>query len=243
MSTTKYLNAGLTIRATGDEPSITITTPTRDLMRDTIDPMGMDVASYLAGTRAVNLYHEHNRLPIGKTLTLAKSAQGIRATFKWLEANPEAATVRRVFEEGVLGASVEFVPEESKPNRAGGTHYVKSILTGWALTSNPANVQCVRMVKSLGLGQRDEIDVTAADVRAAFNSPAIRSWIAEEAARRVKWAMLPPDADVLTLDHEEEDVLRGLTRDDVLGALKEGLHAAAAAGVRRAVGAALGRID
>jgi len=31
-----------------------------------------------------------------------------------------------------------------------GIHFQKSVLTGWALTANPANPECVRMLKSLG---------------------------------------------------------------------------------------------
>src|SRR5438477_9061967 len=108
---TKHLTAGVTIRATGDQPSILITTPARDLMSDTIDPEGMDVASYLNGTRAINFAHDHSRLPVAKTVTLARSAQGIRATFAWLDL-PDAQLVRRAFEAGVLGASVEFVTVE-----------------------------------------------------------------------------------------------------------------------------------
>lgn len=149
----KSLQFGLIIRARGDEPEITITTPTLDLMDDTIDPLGMDVSRYLNGTRAVNFAHDHSRLPVGKTLDLAKSPQGIQARFRWLEANPEVRSVRGVFEEGVLGASVELVvpPEgEASRNRNGGRHYAKSILTGWALTSNPANPECVRITRSLG---------------------------------------------------------------------------------------------
>lgn len=193
--TNHVMHTGLTIRATGDEPEITITTPARDLMRDTIDPLGMDVTSYLRGTRAVNLYHEHNRLPVGKTLSLAKSAQGIRCQFRWLPANPEAATVRAIFEESVLGASVEYVPVESAPNNAGGYHYAKTILTGWALTSNPANPECVRMMKSLGWGADvlalDDEDVlknlSRADVAAALREA--RAWVGREVTAQLSSAL------------------------------------------------------
>ena len=111
---------------------------------------------------AVNFAHDHSRLPVGKTVSLAKSPQGIRARFRWLESNPAAAAVRAAFAEGVLGASVEFVPVESEPNPHGGYHYAKSVLTGWALTANPANPQCMPMLKSLGLGRAGavEVDVT-----------------------------------------------------------------------------------
>lgn len=248
---TKHLSATLTIRARGAEPEITITTPTTDYMGDVIDPMGVDVSRYLAGPRAVFLAHDYGKLPVAQTLALTKSAQGIRARFRWLEGNPEAATVRRVFDEGALGASVGFVPIESEAATRG-YRYTKSVLTEWSLTGNPANPECVKLFKSLGLGgaafrspreSSVDLDVTREDVRAAFRSPEIRRWIAEEAARRVRWSMLPPDADVLTLDDEEPDVLAGLTEADILTALRAGIGAAAEAGVRQAVNAARGRID
>ena len=245
--TTKHLPATLTIRAAGTEPDITITTPTRDLMRDTIDPIGMDTTSYLSGTRAVNFAHDHSRLPIGKTVTLTKSAQGIRAKFRWLDSNPEARTVRAVFEDGVLGASVEFVPVTSEPNRDGGTHYAKSILTGWALTANPANVECRRVLRALGLTDRGadvDLSVTAADVRAAVH--AMRDEMRADIERRLRWAMLPDDAEVLRLDGEDEDVLGGLSHAEVESALRAAMRAVKgqiSEGLGRELARARGRVD
>ena len=136
----------------GGEAAVTITTPARDLMGDTIDPMGMDTSIYLGGPSAVNFAHNHGRLPVGKTLALDKSPMGIRARFKWRE-DADSQAVKAAFDDNVLGASVEFtVPEGGAiPNQGGGYHFAKTILTGWALTGNPANAQCVRMFKSLGL--------------------------------------------------------------------------------------------
>jgi hypothetical protein len=153
---TTILSATLTVKALGDEPSVLITTPARDLMSDTIDPMGMDVTRYLGGPKAVNFAHDHSRLPVAQTVSLTKSVRGIVARFRWLDdVNPAAAAVRGVFERTALGASVEFIAKDSTPNRAGGLHFAKSILTGWALTANPANPECIALMKSLGL-DRDE---------------------------------------------------------------------------------------
>jgi hypothetical protein len=224
MTTTRQLAARLTIRTAGDEPEITITTPARDLLGDTIDPVGMDVTSYLGGTRAVNFAHDHSRLPIGKTLTLSKSSTGIRATWAWLT-HPEAQQVREVFEAGVLGASVEFVAQEIEPKRGGRYHFAKSVLTGWALTGNPANPQCVRMMKSLGLGRAvphdgdQEIDLDAIDA---------------------------DDIDLDAIDAagaDEEDILAQLQARDVIPLVREVVASELRNGVRRAIAAARGRID
>lgn len=243
---TKILSAGLTIRARGDEPEITITAPTRDLMNDTIDPMGMDVAGYLNGTRAVSFAHDHSSLPVAKTLTLAKSSQGIRAKFTWL-GHHDAQEVRGVFDAGVLGASVEFVPVASEPNRDGGMHFAKSILSGWSLTGNPANQSCTRMLKSLGLWRQpvDEIDLamlSRADVLAALHEGigALAQDQATAAVTRERWKLMGGGEHVLVLDDEIEV---GLTAEDVLAALRSSIGAEVEAGVRRAINGALGRVD
>jgi hypothetical protein len=242
---TKTLPAGVAIRATGDEPEITITTPARDLMRDTIDPLGMDVASYLRATRAVNFAHDHGKLPIGKTLSLAKSARGITAKFRWLAAaNPEAATVRAVFEEGVLGASVEFVPGETAYNSGGGCHYLTSTLTGWALTSNPANPECVRLVKSLGLAGDAEIDLDAishAGVLAQLGGTAFRSALAAEVRAKMA-AAVGGGADVLELD-DDVQLDPAEVRDALRAAIPEMVREAVNRTLVPALKAARGRVD
>lgn len=260
--TTKLLPATLMIRARGSEPEVVITTPTTDYMGDVIDPAGMDTTRYMAGTRAIFLAHDYGKLPVAQTLGLTKSPQGIRARFRWLEGNPEAATVRRVFDEGVLGASVGFISIESEP-AARGYRYTKSILTEWSLTGNPANPECVRMMKSLGLGHGDEIDLDAIPAEDEIDLStlsradvlgALREAITEQAkaatataiARARPSLMLPDDEidlDNIPYRDDEQDVLAGWRPDDVKAALRAGIHAAAEAGVRRALALARGRID
>ena len=163
----KWLSAGLVIhRAAGDEAEITITTPARDLMRDVVEPLGMDTSRYLGGTRAVNYAHQHDDIDdlIGKTVALSPSRTGIRARFRWLDSNPKVPRIRAAFAAGVLGASIEFIPTETARLDDGGWHYVRSVLTGWALTPSPANPACARVLRSLGLTDRDgdaELDIAS----------------------------------------------------------------------------------
>lgn len=240
--TTKALTLGLTIRALGDSPSIVITTPTQDLMHDTIDPLGMDTTRYMSGTRAVNFAHDHSRLPVAKTLGLSRSPAGIRANFEWLD-HAHAGEVRRVFEAGVLGASVEFVPVDMTPNASGGFHFSKCILTGWALTGNPANPECVRMLKSLQLSS-ESIFVDPDDFRSALDASLGRA-IARECAGAARRALggeqeyvaladagRPASGTAMVEVNEDLARLVGSTIADVVG--RE---------VRRALDAARGRID
>ena len=204
----------------------------------------------------MNFAHDHSRLPVGKTLALAKSPSGIRARFTWLDGVPDVAAVHAAFEAGVLGASVEFVPVEAKPNGKGGVHFAKSVLTGWALTGNPANPQCVRMLKSLDLARRGgnfEFDLASIDAHEGDDQPVglsravvlstLREVVPAEVARRVR-SRLPALADdgrqIVALDDEIE---AGLSRDDVIGAMREAIGPMAGAAVRRAVNAARGRLE
>ncbi len=134
-----------------DEGEVTITTPDRDLMGDTIDHMQMETATYLAGPAAVNYAHDHStHLPVAKTFSLTKSPTGIRAQFRWRN-DPFSREVKAAFDDGVLGASVEFIVPEGRPapNRDGGFDFGRTILTGWAFTGNPANPRAVKLLKSM----------------------------------------------------------------------------------------------
>lgn len=145
--------AGTLTRASSrmDEGEVTITTPDRDLMGDTINPMEMETATYLAGPAAVNFAHDHfTHLPVAKTFSLTKSPTGIRAQFRW-RTDPFSREVKAAFDDGVLGASVEFIVPEGRPapNRDGGFDFGRTILTGWAFTGNPANPRAVKLLKSM----------------------------------------------------------------------------------------------
>ncbi len=145
--------AGIITRASSrmDEGEVTITTPDRDLMGDTINPMEMETATYLAGPAAVNFAHDHStHLPVAKTIALTKSPTGIRAQFRW-RTDPFSREVKAAFDDGVLGASVEFIVPEDRPtpNLDGGFDFRRTILTGWAFTGNPANPRAVKLLKSM----------------------------------------------------------------------------------------------
>ncbi len=145
--------AGILTRASSrmDEGEVTITTPDRDLMGDTIDHMQMETTTYLAGPAAVNYAHDHStHLPVAKTFSLTKSPTGIRAQFRWRN-DPFSREVKAAFDDGVLGASVEFIVPEGRPapNRDGGFDFGRTILTGWAFTGNPANPRAVKLLKSM----------------------------------------------------------------------------------------------
>jgi ribosome biogenesis SPOUT family RNA methylase Rps3 len=73
-----------------------------------------------------------------------------------------------------------------------------------------------RQVETIASTATLDLDNSEADVLAAFRSPALRSAIAEDVARRMQWALTPADAHVLILDDEDEV---GLTPADVRAVL------------------------
>ncbi len=145
-------------RSHGDEASVVITTPDLDLMSDRIDTNQMETASYLAGPASVNFGHDYkSRLPVARTLALNKNPSGIKAHFRW-RGDAFSREVKSAFDDGVLGASVEFIPKEDPVrNEDGGFDFRKTILTGWAFTGNPANPRAIKLLKSLrhALGEDD----------------------------------------------------------------------------------------
>jgi hypothetical protein len=128
---------------------ITITTPAVDLMNDRVDPMGMETATYLGGAAAVFVSHDYTRLPVARTVALDKGPRGVRARFKWIENDPQAALVRNAFDQGALAASVGLIVDDATPNEFGGWDITASRLTEFSLTGHPANPSCVRMYKAL----------------------------------------------------------------------------------------------
>ncbi|MFB3145264.1 MAG: hypothetical protein ACE10F_11960 [Candidatus Methylomirabilales bacterium] len=149
---TKQITATLSrARSRGDEAEVTITTPDVDLMGDRIFPLGMSTDSFLNGTGAINYAHDHHhRLPVAKTTALDISPNGIRAHFQW-RSDAFSKEVKAAFDDGVLGASVEFVVSGggAVPNETGGFDFRRTILTGLAFTGSPANPRAVKLLKSL----------------------------------------------------------------------------------------------
>ncbi len=139
-------------RSHGDEASVVITTPDLDLMSDRIGSMQMDTASYLAGPAAVNFAHDHkSRLPVAKTIALDKSQSGIKARFRWRD-DAFSREVKSAFDDGVLGASVEFLPKEDPVrNEDGGFDFRKTILTGWAFTGKERSYPRTNNTRVAGL--------------------------------------------------------------------------------------------
>jgi len=130
---------------------ITISTMDEDREGDVLVPEGATFDGY--NRNPVVLFgHEMHALPVARTIHLAvQPTKGIQADFVWLTGDPFADRVRNVFEQGVLGASVGFLPKKWEPYGKAGRRYTEWELLEWSLVTTPANPNAVRTLKQFGL--------------------------------------------------------------------------------------------
>lgn len=197
-----------TPQATGDEPSIVISTTALDRDGDEIVPEGCELTAYRSNP-VVLFGHDMSSLPVGSTTNIEIiPGRGIRARWRWLEDDDVARRVRNAYDQGVLrAASVGFLPTESERNARGGRRYLRWSLLEWSLCAVPSNPEAVRTLKSLGLDE-------------AENAVVLRLAPDREDADRVV-LRLSPDEPRFAI--QRGDLL--IQREDLLGALKEVLPA------------------
>jgi hypothetical protein len=143
-------------RSPGDANSITISTAAIDRERDRIMPDGCESDDFMRTGGPVLYGHDHRELPVAKTTALRRVATGIRATFQWLQGDDRASRVKNAFDQGLLCASIGFMPLERTPNECGGMDYPRWTLLEWSFVPVPANPWAVRGLKALGLVPDDE---------------------------------------------------------------------------------------
>ena len=85
-------------------------------------------------------------LPIGRTLSLAKTGAGeMIADFEFLSDDPFAQRVKNAWDKGFLqAASVSWLPLETAPTSDGGWRDTRSELLEWSIVSVPADPDALR---------------------------------------------------------------------------------------------------
>jgi HK97 family phage prohead protease len=140
------------VRATGDEPSIVISSPNEDRDGDVLDMRGCVLDNYKRNP-VVLFGHDYKSLPVGAATNIDVNPDAIHASWRWLEGDAFADRVKNAFNQGILrAASVGFRPLSQEP-RAGskGVNYKQWELLEFSLVPVPANPEAVRMLKSYGL--------------------------------------------------------------------------------------------
>jgi len=228
-------------QATGDEPSMLISTITLDRDSDILVPEGIDVSDYMKNP-VVGVGHfrgEGALLPVGLTTRLdVTPGRGIKATWKWLTNDPVADRVRNAFDQGILrAASVGFLPQTWSDNSQGGRTYSKWSLLEWSLVPIPANPAAVRSLKALGLWDDDaELTLEIAD-----DEPYLE--ITEDFAARLATRRGMSAAHLIDMDAPTFDVDPQQFRAVLAETVGEGFARAVRAAVSRAVNQAHGRVD
>lgn len=211
-----------TVTAAGSDtsPSIRISTGGRDRDGDRLLPEGCDTSSYKKNP-VVLFGHNYNNLPVGGDAVLTITpGKDITASWRWLQGDEFAARVKNAFEQRFLSASVGFKPKEVRPNEFGGHDILKWELLEFSLVPVPANPECTRALKSLGLLAEDQ-DIGLAAI------PYVQHKSGGEVLTDLNFA------DVLHLDDEEQlvdwplPVIDGIVRRTVTQAIADVAHASA----------------
>ena len=148
----------------GDEPEITISTPSLDRDFDEVMVEGADLESYRRNP-VVLFGHDYGALPVGGTTAIeVMPGRGLRASWRWLEGDAFADRVKNAYAQGLLrAASIGFRVLESTPNGRGGMRFTRWELLEWSLVPVPANGEAVRGLKRLDLWRQDEPVLLLAD--------------------------------------------------------------------------------
>jgi hypothetical protein len=161
------------VRASGaTEPEIIISSEAADREGDVVVQSGGDWSGWWKTGAPVLWSHDHRGLPIAKGTRLWQSQGRTHATLRWVEGDEFADRVKNVFSQGLLAASIGFIPDASAPLPGGGTRYDKWRGIEFSLTPVPANVDAIAVSRSLGLPVEDGdlvLDVVRDDEEVTFD--------------------------------------------------------------------------
>lgn len=171
----KYLKGSVKKSADGIY-LITASTSAIDRQGDSVDQAGWDLTNFKQNP--VLLWaHDYSSLPIGKVVDIGVVNGELQAQFVFAseEANPKAAQVQRLYEEGFVNASsVGFIAKERN-----GHVITRSELLELSLVPVPANQEALRlMVESKSFD---------ADIVAAVEKGAVTTEVGLREAYDMKW--------------------------------------------------------
>jgi hypothetical protein len=229
--------------ATGDEPSMLITTNALDRTRDIVEPEGCDYAPCKLNPVVGYGHFQEEPLPVGSTTRLdLVPGKGIRATWKWLKNDAFADRVRNAFEQGILrAASIGFLPIEPESNGQGGFRFTKWQLLEWSLVAVPANPDAVRTLKSLKLWPEDEsyLEVNFTPERRARRDSGVLE-IVDPLPDRSSHSHSVFDVD---LDQVRDLIAESVARPEAMRAIADDLRVSIRTAVKSAMARRRGRVD
>lgn len=144
--------------------SVLASTNAIDRQGDSVQQDGWDLENFKKNP-VILWAHNYDELPIGKATELGVTVRGLEITFEFApaEANPKAAQVRKLMEEGFLNAvSVGFIPKERN-----GNIITRQELLELSVVPVPANQEALRLAMSKGL----DVSAIAKDIEDASEEP------------------------------------------------------------------------
>lgn len=147
------------VKAEGGESrkvAITISTKALDRHRDTVDPLGIDLANYEKNP-VVLWAHAHNQPPIARSVSLKANSKALRSVAEFMpaEISAFADSIFQMVSGGWLNAaSIGFLPAQNgyeyDPERMG-YDFVKTELLEYSIVPVPANPQALVNAKAAGV--------------------------------------------------------------------------------------------
>ncbi|MCR4375690.1 MAG: HK97 family phage prohead protease [Acidobacteria bacterium] len=127
------------------EAAVTITTDGIDRSRDRVMPQGCQLGGYLKNP-VVLFGHDYSSIPVGTCTAIEATANGLKATWKWLTGDPFAERVKNAWDQGILrAASIGFNPMKwAYDEERRGYDFLEWDLLEFSIVPVPANAEAVR---------------------------------------------------------------------------------------------------
>ena len=154
----KQLTARKFLGAQGD-PRVIFTTGNVDSENDRL----MQRELTFRPRMRVNVNHDVNKT-VGMIKTVFPFQNHHEMTFRFFENDDYAAKIENLWKQDAFDASIAILPRNVRKNEFGGFDYGGEVLHV-ALTPQPANAECVPVLRSLGLWGRDTKAPTVLRVR------------------------------------------------------------------------------
>lgn len=169
---------GVVTKIADDTYEVIASTNSIDRQGDSIDQSGWQLDNYMRNP--VMLWaHNYDELPVAKALEVSTASGQLRATFVFAsaEANPKAAQIKKLYEDGFLNAtSVGFIPLTRS-----GNIITSAELLEISFVPVPANQDALRLAMQKGL----DVSLVKKDLQIEEEPAQIPTPIEEKSGRKL----------------------------------------------------------
>ena len=147
--------------ADDDTAEIIISSGSVDRDNEIVEPEGGSWSDWLKTGASVLFGHRYDALPVAKGIRiwLDPVLRQWHAVFRWVQGDEFADRVKNVYKQGLLAASIGFIPDEFEALAGGGRRYTKWRGVEFSLVPVPSNVDAIAVTRALGLPVQGEDDI------------------------------------------------------------------------------------